>query len=218
MKLKDIFRCVRAGNILRVNNEYIRIRQEYGDAIIGTQMMQNNLRCNVRLWDDLEQAMIILFQHIERNFMLKQEIISRLYLSADTSTHLIVPPQCEPHFAKDSLESKALSFYKEAYSSAVAGDTEAFRNYALDYRITSGLRNRELSALLQWVKELSHYIKLDEINTRHLWRIYQKDYSRDIGELLYKTLVNHIFQNENVYVEAYLECVSAVDARLKEVV
>ncbi len=111
---------------------------------------------------------------------------------------------------------KALSFYRKAYSSAVAGDTEAFRNYALDYRITSGLRNKELSDLLQWVKELSYYVELDEINIRHLWRIYQKDYPRDIGELLYKALVNHIFQNETIYVETYLEYVSAVDARLKE--
>lgn len=215
MKLGDIFRYIRTGDIHRVNNEYVRIRQEYDDAAIGTQMMHNDLRRNIELWADIEQAMMILFQYIERSSMLKQEIINCLHLSADTSTQRIPPPR-ESHLAKDSLKIKTLSFYRKAYSSAVAGDTEAFRNYALDYRITSGLRNKELGDLLQWVKELSYHVELDEINVWHLWRIYQKDYPRDIGELLYKALVNHIFQNETIYVEIYLECVSAVDARLKE--
>lgn len=216
MKLGDIFRHVRAGDVHQVNNEYVRIRQEYDDIAIGTHMMQNDLRRNIELWADIEQAMMVLFQYIERSSILKQEIIDHLHLSTGTSAQLVTPTPHGSHSAKDLLKIKALSFYRKAYSSAVAGDTEAFKNYALDYRIASGLRNKELSDLLQWVKGLSHYVELDEINIRHLWRIYQKDYPRDIGELLYKALVNRIFQNETVYVEAYLECVSAVDARLKE--
>ena len=81
MKLKDIFRHVKTGNIHQINNEYFRIRQKYDDIAIGTQMIQNNLRCNIELWADIEQAMMILFQYIERSLMLKQEIISRLHIS-----------------------------------------------------------------------------------------------------------------------------------------
>lgn len=216
MKLKDIFRHVKTGNIHQINNEYFRIRQKYDDIAIGTQMIQNNLRCNIELWADIEQAMMILFQYIERSLMLKQEIISRLHLSTGISVQLSPLPPYESYSAKDLFKIKALSFYQKAHTAVVAGDIEAFRNYALDYRITSGLRNKELKDLLQWAKELSHYVELDEINIRHLWRIYQKDYPRDISELLYKALVNHIFQNEGVYVKTYLECVSAVDAHLKE--
>lgn len=217
MKLGDIFRCVRTGDIHRINNEYVRIRQEYDDVVIGTQMMQNDLRCNIELWADIEQAVVTLFQYIERGTILKQEIIDSLHLSAGTSTQLIASPPRKSHSARDLLETKALSFYRKAYISAVTGDIEAFRNQALDYRIMSGLGNKELSGLLQWLKELSYYVELDEINVKHLWCLYQKDYQRDIGELLYQALANYIFQNETVYVEAYLECVSAINDRLKEV-
>ena len=217
MKLSDIFQCVRAGNIHRVNNEYVRIRQEYDDVAIGTQMMQNDLRCNIELWTDVEDSVMTLFQCIERGSMVKQEIISHLHLPADSPKQLIAPPVHSPHPARDLLKSKALSFYKKAYTSAVAGDMEAFRDQALDYRIMSGLRNKELGDLLQWLKELSYYVELDEINVKHLWDIYQKGYPKDIEKLLYKALSNHIFKNEAVYVEAYLECVSVVNKRLKEV-
>lgn len=216
MKLRDIFRHVRAGDAHQVNNEYVRIRQEYDDMAVGTHMMQNDLHRNIELWAAIEQAVMLLFQYIERSSMLKQGIIDHLHLSTGTPAQPVTLSPHLSHSAKNLLEIKALSFYRKAYSSAVTGDTEAFKNYALDYRITSGLSNKELSELLQWVKDLSRYVELDEINIRNLWHIYQKGYPKDLEKLLYKALLNRIFQNETVCVETYIECVSAVNARLKK--
>ena len=218
MKLGVVFKWVRNNDIRRINDEYLQIRQKYDDMFIGTQMMQNDLSCNIELWAEIEQAVIILFQNIERGSLLKKKIIEHLHLTTDTPQQPIEPPPYKSYSTKNSLEIRALSFYIKAYKSVVYGDTETFRKQALDYRIISGLEYMELCNLLQYLKELLYYVELDEINVKHLWNIYQKDCPQNIEELLHEALVNHIFQNEAVYVEAYLKCVSAITDRLKEVV
>lgn len=217
MSLRDIFRNVRNGDIQRINNEYGRIRQECHDAFIGTEMMQNDLNHNLKIWDSIEQTMINLFQDIERVSILKQEIINHLNLPSNTIKLMTVTSSYTFHVPKDLIVTKALYFYKKAYTSAVTGDIEAFRDYALDYRIISGLKNKELSDLLQRLKEFIYYVELDEINIKHLWNIYQKN-DLNIRELLHKALVNHIFHNGNVCIDTYLECVLAVNNCLKEVI
>lgn len=209
MKFGDICRCVGISDICRINGEYCRIRQRHADASIGTQMMQNDLTRNTELWADIDQAVMTLFQNIARGDELKQEIIVSLRLPADTHQQLIPPPR-EPHSARDLLITEALAFYGEAYTAAEAGDMEAFRNQALKYRTKSGLDNGKLQYLLLTLNELSSHVELDEFNTGFLWRTYQRDHKREVKELLYQAIKNHVFENGDVYADAYMACVSAI--------
>lgn len=218
MTLTDIFQNVRNHNSKAINNEYVRIRRAYEDEAIGVQMLQNDLQCNLKLWDALEDAVVQLFECMGHSTALKNEIIERLKLT-ESVFEMPAPSSYQGiHSAKELLTTQVFSFYLRAYSSVAVGDTEGFRSQALEYRLTSGLRSTELNALLQWIREFCCLVQMDEVNVMHLWKIYQQDHPEDIRELLYKALKNYVVVNGTARVEDYFRCVSEIDHKLKEVV
>jgi len=214
MTLRELFRAERSGNVSKINGEYYRIRQEHHDRFLGSEMMKNDLQENRRLWADAEQAALDLFQHIDNNRRSKDEIICQLEMSPRNA---VKPISGVPSISRTDIPLKkaALLRYKRAYDLSTNGDYTAFRNEALDYRITSGLKNRELKVIVQYMREITAIIEVDDLNIDHLWRLYQKSKSASVESLLYPALSNCILKEDNFYVEEYINSVNSLKLRLE---
>ena len=114
MTLWELFQAKRAGDIAKINGEYGRIQQEHHDRFLGSEMIKNDAQENRRLWASAEQTAMSLFQHIESNTRLKDDLIKRVKAPSH-GTVLLSPMPAPISNTAVPVAKQALLSYQKAY-------------------------------------------------------------------------------------------------------
>ena len=214
MTLKELFQAEYTGDVKKINREYFNIQQEHFDRLLGCTMLENDRQENLRLWKTTEQTALELFQNIKKNAKLKDKIAGQIRIRLEDKVSPLTVPTIS--HTDIPLKKSVLIIFKDAYDLSLDGDYTAFRQAALKYRLESGLKNQEVKVILQYMREITAYIELDELNINYLWNLYQQNKATAAEELLYPALANRIIHNGILFLDEYINSVKILKKRLEE--
>lgn len=207
----EIFRDILHGNIKGLNDRYLNIQKTHKDRFIGGMMMGNDHQRKMSKLGKVENAMSALFEKVNENRNVKKEIILQLELtSADLYASLQVLHR-HVGAAGEIFDAKTFLYYEAAFESSLKGDTEAFRNAAVKYRLDANKVDLYLTALNAQIMQLFAYLESDLRQIRYLWDLYQKDHPQRLKEIFHAALANQISFDNEKSLRAYIDGIKGID-------